>query len=152
MSVSAGLLEADVTERVVARLSLPKVRTAITAAVNALGTREEEEQRIAELKGRFERLGREYADGSIEVETMRAGTARVRANIASIGSRMAEREVLADLPEITRGSVLRWWEQSGPRQRRDVVSIFLDHVTVRPSEGWRRGPVDDRLDYAWKKH
>ncbi|MDI9914337.1 recombinase family protein [Rhodococcus sp. IEGM 1379] len=152
VSVQAELLDADVTERVLARLSSPKLRAALTKSINQLGSRDEAEARIEDLQARYTALGEDFADGLIERETMRAGTDKVRANIAAIELKMKQQEVLDDLPEPTPSAIVEWWEQAGPRQRHDVVSILLDHVTVKPTD--RRGPGgldDERIEYVWKK-
>ncbi|MDF2894687.1 MAG: 44, gp44 [Rhodococcus erythropolis] len=113
VSVQAELLEADVIERVLARLSSPKYRKALTKSINELGSREEGETRVAELNARFTALGEDFADGLIDRETMRAGTDRVRANIAATELKMAQREVLIDLPEPSAEDIVKWWEEAG---------------------------------------
>ncbi|WP_411742549.1 recombinase family protein [Rhodococcus sp. IEGM 1318] len=64
VSVQAELLEADVIERVLARLSSPKYRKALTKSINELGSLEEGENRVAELNARFTALGRTSPTGS----------------------------------------------------------------------------------------
>ncbi|MFE4501715.1 recombinase family protein [Rhodococcus sp. NPDC056743] len=152
VSVQAELLDADVTERVLARLSSPKLRAALTKSINELGSRDAAEARIEDLQSRYTALGEDFADGLIERETMRAGTDKVRANIAATELKMKQQEVLAYLPEPDPSAIVEWREQAGLRQYRDVVSILLDHVTVKPTD--RRGPGgldDERIVYVWKK-
>ncbi|KJF21992.1 hypothetical protein C7T36_18585 [Rhodococcus sp. AD45-ID] len=152
VSVQAELLDADVTERVLARLSSPKFRAALTKSINELGSRDAVVARIEDLRSRYTALGEDFADGLIERETLRAGTDKVRTNIAATELKMKQQEVLAELPEPDPSAIVEWWEQAGPRQHRDVVSILLDHVTVKPTD--RRGPGgldDERIVYVWKK-
>ena len=151
VSVQAELLEADVIERVLARLSSPKYRKALTKSINELGSREEGETRVVELNARFTALGEDFADGLIDRETMRAGTVRVRANIAATELKMAQREVLIDLPEPSADDIVKWWEEADKRRRRDVVSIVVDHLTVKPTDRRGRDGLDPhRVDYVWK--
>lgn len=151
VSVQAELLEADAIERVLARLSSPKYRKALTKSINELGSREEGETRVAELNARFTALGEDFADGLIDRETMRAGTDRVRANIAATELKMAQREVLIDLPEPSAEDIVKWWEEADKRRRRDVVSIVVDHLTVKPTDRRGRDGLDPhRVDYVWK--
>ncbi len=120
-------------------------------ASNELGSREEGETRVAELNARFTALGEDFADGLIDRETMRAGTGRVRANIAATELKMAQREVLIDLPEPLAEDIVKWWEEADKRRRRDFVSIVVDHLTVKPTDRRGHDGLDPhRVDYVWK--
>ncbi|MGW6376211.1 recombinase family protein [Rhodococcus sp. NPDC055112] len=151
ISVKAEDLEADTIERVLARLSDAKFRRKLTKEINALATGEDAAKQLADLEARFTTLGEDFADGLIERETMRAGTERIRAKKATIELQVQRREVLDDLPEPTVAQVVQWWEEASKRRQRDVVSVLLDHVTVKPTSRRGHAGIDpDRLQHTWK--
>jgi len=55
---------------------------------------------------------------------------------------MAQREVLIDLPESSADDIAKWWEEADKRRRRDVVSIIVDHLTVKPADQRGRDGLD----------
>ncbi|MFD6516525.1 hypothetical protein [Rhodococcus sp. NPDC060176] len=82
---------------------------------------------------------------------MRASTEHVQANIAATELKMAQREVLIDLPEPSAEDIVKRCEEADKRRRRDVVSIIVDHLTGNPTTDRRgRDGLDPhRVDYVW---
>ncbi|MGV9745459.1 hypothetical protein ACWDTG_11140 [Rhodococcus zopfii] len=61
------------------------------------------------------------------------------------------RETLDDLPEPDAEQIVKWWENASDARRRDVISVLLDHVTVKSTR--RRGPAGldpERLQRVWR--
>lgn len=151
ISVKAEDLEADIVEHVLARLSDKKFRRALAKSVNALASTEEGEQQLAALEKKLSTLGEDYAEDLIDRETLRSGTEKIRAKQETTRLQMARRAVLEDLPEPTVKDVVQWWEEASKRRQKDVVSVLLDHVTVKPTERRGHPGIDpDRLDRVWK--
>lgn len=151
VSVKAEDLEADATEGVLARLSDAGYRKALADAVNALSTPQAAEEELANLRGRLDALGEDYADGMIDREQMRAGTARLRERIAKQKLLIERQTTLSDIPVPSVEKIIGWWEAASVPRRRDVVAVILDHVTVKPSTGRiKNGIHPDRLHYEWK--
>lgn len=151
LSCNADDLEADVTEGVLARLTDAGYRKALQAAVNGLSTTQAAEEELADLRQRLDHLGEDYADGLIEREQMRAGTAKLRERIAKTKAVIERQTTLSDIPEPTVEKIIAWWEEASVQRRRDVTAVILDHVTVKPSAArTRTGIHPDRLHYEWK--
>ncbi|MGV9742887.1 recombinase family protein [Nocardia farcinica] len=148
VTISAALLEADVVERVLARLTDRTYRRKLSRALAKARTTEHGEV-LDDLRRRLAQLGEDFADGRIERETLLAGTERLRANIATAQAQRARVEAFADLPDPSIDEVLAWWEQAGPARQREIVAVLLDRVVVRGSEG-RSVLGADRLDYHWR--
>ncbi|WP_282775846.1 zinc ribbon domain-containing protein [Nocardia sp. CC201C] len=149
VSITAALLEADITERVLARLTDPGYRRKLGRAMAAAGTIEDQQRVIADLRARLAVLGEDFADRKIERETMLAGTERARANIAAAEHSIAAMTTLADVPGPTVEDVLAWWEDTSATQRHEIVAVLLDRVVVRSSEG-RQVIGADRLEPHWR--
>jgi hypothetical protein len=151
VSVLAGPLEADVTERVMARLSDAVFRRRLTDAINELGQPESMESEVAALEHRLAALGEDYAEGLIERSALHAGTAKARSRIEFLRLQAARRELLQDIPEPDVDAIIGWWEEASKARRRDVVAVLLDHVTVLPATRRGSAGVDpDRLKWEWQ--
>ncbi|WP_176459335.1 MULTISPECIES: recombinase family protein [unclassified Rhodococcus (in: high G+C Gram-positive bacteria)] len=151
VSIKGGDLDAEITEGVLARLTDAGYRRALQGAVNALSVPQAAEEQLAELRGRLDALGEDYADGVIDRTQMQKGTARLRERIAKAKGLVERATTLSDIPEPTVEKILAWWEDASIQRRRDVVGVLLDHVTVKPSTGRiANGIHPDRLHYEWK--
>ncbi|RDI32472.1 recombinase-like zinc beta ribbon protein [Rhodococcus sp. AG1013] len=151
ISIKADDLEADVVERVLARMSDASFRRDLAKSLNELQSSTDAERELAEIDRRFEILGEDFADGVIDRATMRAGTERVRARKATLELHIGRREVLDDLPEPDVEQIVQWWEETSKARRRDVVTVLLDHVTVKRTTRRGHAGIDpDRLHYEWK--
>lgn len=150
VSINVQLLDADVTERVLARLTTAQYRRQLGRAMARAGSVEDQRAVLDDLRARLAHLGEDYADRRIERETVHAGTERARANIAQAEIAIRRTAALADLPGPAVEDVLAWWEAAGREQRHDIVAVLLDHVVVRTSEG-RTVIGADRLEYHWRK-
>ncbi|GGG03831.1 hypothetical protein GCM10007304_17440 [Rhodococcoides trifolii] len=151
IGIKAADLEAEVVERVLARLSDAVMRRELTKAMNELHAPNAAEKELGELESRLVALGEDYADGIIERATLKASTERIRQRIENVKLQAARREVLTDIPEPSAEQVVQWWEQASKRRQRDVVAALLDHVTVMPSQKRPlRGLNPDRLRWEWK--
>lgn len=148
-TISAGLVEADVTERVLARLTSAQYRRQLGKAMARAGSVEDQRAVLADLEDRLAQLGRDYADRVIDRATMLAGTERARANITAAEVAIVRRAALADMPP-TVEDVLAWWEAADVEQQHQIVAAVLDHVVVGSSEG-RQLRGADRLQYHWRK-
>jgi hypothetical protein len=151
ISIKAGDLEADVVERVLARMADAGFRRDLAKSLNELQSTTDTERELADVERRFEILGEDFADGVIDRATMRAGTERIRARKATLELHIKRRDVLDDLPEPDIEQIVQWWEETSKSRRRDVVSVLLDHVTVNRSTRRGHAGIDpDRLHYHWK--
>ncbi|MBF6298199.1 recombinase zinc beta ribbon domain-containing protein [Nocardia amamiensis] len=148
VTISAPLLEADITERVLARLTDPKYRRKLGKAMAATGTVADAEAVLADLRERYAVLGRDYADRLIQRDTMLAGTERARANIAAAERKILQLQALDDMPGPSVDEVLAWWEAALADRQHRIVAALLNHVVVRSSEG-RSVIGADRLELHW---
>ncbi|WP_139813184.1 recombinase family protein [Prescottella equi] len=151
ISIKAGDLEADVIERVLARMSDAGFRRDLAKALNELQSTTDTERELADVERRLAILGEDFADGAIDRATMHAGTERIRARKAALELHIQRRDVLDDLPEPDVEQIVQWWEETSKTRRRDIVSVLLDHVTVNRSTRRGHAGIDpDRLHYEWK--
>ncbi|MFI7527465.1 recombinase family protein [Nocardia salmonicida] len=148
VSILARLLDADTTERVLARLTDPAYRRKLAKAVAKALKGADPDAVVDEVRERLAVLGTDYADGKIERETMHAGTERARDRLARAERMAGVGELVDELDSPTVDDILNWWENTTDERRRDVVALLLDHVTVRTSEG-QTVMGADRLDYTW---
>ncbi|MGY4103398.1 recombinase zinc beta ribbon domain-containing protein [Nocardia sp. R16R-3T] len=148
MTIRADLIEADITERVLARLTDPKYRRQLARAMAKAGTADDQRAVLADLEDRLAQLGTDYADRAIDRATMLAGTERARANIAAAETAIRRTTALADIP-LSVDDVIGWWELAGPEQQHQIVACLLDHVVVKSSEG-RQLRGADRLAPVWR--
>ncbi|MRH85983.1 hypothetical protein GFY24_00635 [Nocardia sp. SYP-A9097] len=149
VSITAALLEDDITERVLARLTDAKYRRQLSRALLAAGTIEQQQQTIEDLRERLAVLGRDFADRLIERETMLEGTDRARRNIAAAERLIQSMTTVGDVLAPTVDDVLAWWEEALPVRRHEIVAYLLDHVVVRSSQG-RQIRGADRVDPHWR--
>lgn len=147
-AIRVELIEADVTERVLARLTDPSYRRKLARAIAKVTRGADPDQAAAEVRERLAVLGTDYADGRIERETMLAGTERARARLAVAERAGSLTEMLDELDALPVEDILSWWEAAGVERQREVIGLLLDHVDVRSSEG-RTVVGADRLDYVW---
>lgn len=148
VSILARLIEADATERVLARLTDPAYRRKLAKAAAKVLKGADPGSIVDEVRERLAVLGTDYADGKIERETMHAGTERARDRLASVERLAGIAELVDELDAPTVDDILAWWENTTDERRRDVVALLLDHVSVRTSEGQTIMGAD-RLDYHW---
>lgn len=148
ITINAGLIEADVTERVLARLTDEQYRQALGRAMDQAGTADDQRTVISDLRTRLATLGTDYGARLIERATLLAGTESVRAGIAAAERMIRAADALADIPGPTVDDVLAWWEEAPAARQHDIVAVLLDHVTVRSSEG-RTVLGADRLEFVW---
>lgn len=148
MTIRADLIEADITERVLARLTDPKYRRQLARAMSKAGTADDQRAVLAELQDRLAQLGIDYADRAIDRATMLAGTERARTNIAAAETAIRRTTALADIP-LSVDEVIDWWQLAGPEQQHQIVACLLDHVVVKSSEG-RQLRGADRLALVWR--
>lgn len=143
------MLEDDITERVLARLTDAKYRRQLGRALAAAGTVEDQQRIVAEVGERLVQLGTDFADGQIERATLLAGTGRARANIAAAERMITALSAVGDLPGPSVDDVLAWWEDASIERRHTIVALLLDHMVVRSSEG-RQVRGADRLEPHWR--
>lgn len=126
------------------------------AAVRDLPDHDGGEKILAELEVKLTRLGVDFADGIIDQTTLRAATETIRARQSEVREQVSRRTIIADFLDPSIIHVVQWWEKASKRRQRDVISVLLDHVTVKPAvRSGRRRPGDplinpDRLTRVWK--
>lgn len=152
--IAAPDLEANVAERVLARLASPAVRQRLAAAASQ--TTESGElltDQIAELEKRLTELSEDRVEGLITREQMLAGTARVKERLDELRSAVARAAQVQSLPEaITPESLADWWENDATIERkRDLIMTLLEHIEIHPAtrKGMRTFD-EDRVVYLWK--
>lgn len=152
ITIVASFLEDDVTERVLARMADAPVRRDLSRAIAAMDSVTADKE-LAALDSRLTDLGTDYARGLITRETLHSATAEIKARAEDVKRKRQDSDVLVDLPDISIEAVVAWWEDASKRRRRDVVAVFLDHVTVKPLPRERRGFAGldpNRLEYFWR--
>lgn len=152
ITIFADLVEADVTERVLARLTDTPFRLALAKSISTI-TDHDVEKELAALATRLEDLGTDYARGLITRSTLHSATAEVEQRTADIKRRKQASDVVVDLPDPTEADVATWWEEASTRRRRDVAAALIDHLTVNPLPKERRGYAGldtNRLEYFWR--
>ncbi|MFE2994984.1 recombinase family protein [Nocardia sp. NPDC059246] len=149
VAIKAALIEADITERVLARLTDATYRRQLGRALAAAGTVEDQQRVVAEVGQRLEQLGQDYAEGLIDRATLLAGTDRARATTAAAERLITALSTAGDLPGPSVDDVLAWWEDASIERRHAIVALLLDHVVVRSSEG-RQVRGADRLAPVWR--
>jgi site-specific DNA recombinase len=112
-------------------------------------------------KERLAEVGREYADGAIPVETMRAAVERLEARIGATSRRLARSTTVvvptcgADAIREAFGLRRADGAEQGPARsmawRRQFVARVIDYIEVKPATV-RGGPFDgDRIEVHWAK-
>ncbi len=148
VAIQVSLIEADTTERVLARLTDPAYRRKLARAADKLLKGGDPQAVVDDVRGRLAALGTDYAEGKIERETMHAGTERARERLARVERMVGIAELVGELDAPTVDDILGWWESTTDERRRDVVALLLDYVVVRSSDGRTRVGAD-RLHYHW---
>jgi hypothetical protein len=118
-------------------------------------------RQIEDDKKRLAEVGREYADGAIPIETMRAAVERLEARIGATSRRLA-RSTMVVVPTGGADAIREAFglprqdgaEQAPPRSmawRRSFVTRVIELVEVTPAKV-RGGPFDgDRVEIHWTK-
>ena len=138
MSREASFCDWRVSERVIARLSRDDARDLLIDDRRPDMGRLRAEADI--LRMRLTQLAEAFADGTLSAAQLRAGTERLRGNLADVEAQMAHVDrapLLADL--VTADDVRQAWEAIGLDRQRAVISLLYE-VTLLP-HGRGRAPV-----------
>jgi len=138
MSREASFCDWRVSERVIARLSRDDARDLLIDDRRPDMGRLRAEADI--LRMRLTQLAEAFADGTLSAAQLRAGTERLRGNLADVEAQMAHVDrapLLADL--VTAEDVRKAWDGAGLDRQRAVVSLLYT-VTLLP-RGRGRAPL-----------
>jgi site-specific DNA recombinase len=145
ISIAAGSVDALVAEEIAQRYANYQPEPTDDNEAALVAQIEADKERLAEV-------GREYADGAIPIETMRAAVERLEARIGATSRRLARSTMViptggadaireALVPTSTRS--MAW--------RRQFVGRVIERIEVRPAT-IRGGPFDgDRVEIRWTK-
>jgi DNA invertase Pin-like site-specific DNA recombinase len=149
--VNAEQLDQEVAGRVLARYASPAVRQRLVAVATAMSDTTIMEQ-INELEDRLAQLGREYADGQIQLPTLKAAEARTHERLKELRGTLAQGARMAELPAgLGPKELAQWWVDADLSKRRALVRTVLEHIDVGPVTRPGVNELDlDRLNWVWK--
>jgi hypothetical protein len=147
--ISGPAVEDMVTGAVLARLAKPAVIERLKRAAGPVTDQVTVDAALADLDKRLTEAGEQYARRELSMTTLKAIEKGIQSEKQGVleRARQAERLMLLPAPEF----LADWWVAATVAQRREMVSLMLDHVVVKPAP--RRGniPLDpDRLEFVWK--
>ncbi|OJF15376.1 recombinase family protein [Couchioplanes caeruleus] len=148
--IAAPALEELVASRALARLASPPVLERLKRAIGAVGSEGFSiDQALSDLDDRLREAGEQYARRELSMTTLRAIEKQTKADRKALLERAKQADRLLRLPEPE--ALAEWWVDASIEDRRELVSLVLDHVKVKPAP--RRGNValdSDRLEFVWK--
>ncbi|MEV4704527.1 zinc ribbon domain-containing protein [Actinoplanes sp. NPDC049316] len=148
--IAAPALEEIVAARALARLASPQVLDRLRRAVGAFGTDGFSiEQDLKDLDDRLREAGEQYARRELSMTTLQAIEKQGKIERKQLLERAKQADRLLSMPAPE--ALADWWVDASVDQQRELLSLVLDHVKVKPAA--RRGnvPLDtDRLEFVWK--
>lgn len=149
VKVSQPMVDADIEELVMLRLSSPELMAPVYSRARR-ETTAKAERKAGELQDRLAELGREYAAGTVDIATVKTATADVRARLAELKKAAGRDDVLGSLPEPRLSTVAAWWTAADIDTRRAATKVFVDRIDVAPAKQGRRTSAMDRLTIHWR--
>lgn len=149
ISISRRLADAEVTERVLIRLTLDESLEALSDARTLSG--EHYQQQIVDAEARIAHLAVTFGDGAELREAFDAGVSAARTRIDESRSRLAFLAATEALPALTEEAVIEWWaDDTSVETRRSVIGVVVDHIDVRAKADAEPGAgVGDRMRMRW---
>lgn len=145
ISIAAGSVDALVTEEIAQRYANYRPEPTDDNEAALVAQIEADKERLAEV-------GREYADGAIPIETMRAAVERLEARIGATSRRLARSAVV--IPTGGADAIREALAPTSTRSmawRRQFVGRVIERIEVKPA-AVRGGPFDgDRMVIEWVK-
>lgn len=146
ITIKADLLDAEVTERVLVRITDTKWRKGLQRALAHPSGYYAEQVELA--RQRLVQLAETFGGGGdVDREALEAGRAAAHKAIAEAQRAQQIVDAAGLLPEPSAGQVVSWWTKAPVSTRREVVALVLDHVTVAPKRG--RKTTEERLTFTW---
>lgn len=145
ITITANLLDTEVVERVLARLTDDEWRAALHHGLAHTAAEYREHAQAA--RWRMKELAEVFGAGEAERNALEAGVQAARAAELDAETLAQRAEVAALLPKPTAGAVVAWWMGLPVGTQREVVSLVLNHVAVAPKRG--RKDTADRLTFTW---
>lgn len=136
-------LDADATERVLARLTDLGFRGRLEKAVSQ--PPDVYQQQINDAESRIVVLSEEFGGAGGNPEAFKAGVEAARDVIATARRNLDAVDTLGALPGPSVDDMLEWWEASTVEEKRAAIRLFLDHVLVKP-----RVAGEERYIYEWR--
>lgn len=143
--IDQKMVDTEVEQVVLEQLINPDTRKALVDGYT-VGKSRKRRATEEELDERAAEVGRQYAAGAIDVETLKAATAAIREDRANL-EKLAQVE---SLPSPSVRAVAEWWSGLSPDRRHAAVRLVIDHITVAPTGPGRRRTVMPRLDIHWR--
>ncbi|MFI5493551.1 hypothetical protein [Actinoplanes sp. NPDC051859] len=144
--IGADALEEIVAARALARLASPSVMERLRRAVGAVDTIDLE---LKDLDDRLREAGEQYAQRELSMTTLKAIESQGKRERKQLVERQKQAERFQKLPAPE--ALADWWVDASVDEQRELLSLVLDHVMVKPAP--RRGnvPLDpERLEFVWK--
>jgi hypothetical protein len=146
--IAAEGVEADVAERVLARLASQSVRNRLALVAQP----PDHDDQLQVIERRLEEAGTDFADGKLGRREFNAASKRLREKQRELRAAAKQAEQVATLPDVGSPKALaEWWNSAGVERRHSLVGTLLDHVTVGPVT--RRGFTGydpDRVAFVWR--
>lgn len=151
--IAAEPLEEEVAVRALARLASPNIRARLERAIGTAAVEGEEavKKALADLDERLREAGDEYGRHDISMVTLKAIESRIKRERKALLEQLAQAERLKDAPSATPEALATWWVDAPVDQRRELLSLVLEKVIVKPATRRGRSRLDpDRLEFVWK--
>jgi hypothetical protein len=145
LRISAGQLEALVGATVMARLQTPIIMERLRRAAERYGSPDQILGAIDDVDARLRGAGGQYARRELSQPTLEGIEAAARTEKADLRERLKQAERLQLMPDSD--ALAEWWVDARVDDQRELVSLVLDHIVVKPA--LRRGNIPlstERLD------
>lgn len=151
--INAELIEADVAERVLARLMRVGSRDAVDARLKHVvdaGERADRDIEVAEL--RMKQLGEDFAEGKIDAPVMHAGNAALRKKIRDLQATKRIGRQAAQIDPSSAQNLAVWWGKASLDQQRALIQVLASKVEVFPAQVRGSRTYDpSRVRITWAK-
>jgi hypothetical protein len=149
--ISAPAVEDLVAARALARLLSPPVldrlRRAAGIGPGAEGTDVAAAER--DLDARLTEAGKMYAKRELSAATLKSIERETKREREALRERARQTDRLLNLPDPE--VLAEWWVDAPIDEKRELISLVLDHVVVKPAPRKGNIPLDpDRLEFVWK--
>ena len=151
-SVRRAAVEADTEARIVARLSDPRWRDALSAAVSR---RDELVSDVADADSRIAVLAETFGAGKSEPAAFEVGVAEARKLRDAAAAELDRVDALDAV--LSFDDVVDWWAELGVQRRKRIAAALLKEVRVRPKSERTITyeslpfPTLERLEYHWRE-
>lgn len=148
IAISRRLADAEVTERVLIRLTGDDMLGAISDARAA--TSGHYEQQITDANARITHMAEVFGSGSNQQDAFDTGVKAAQRVIDQAETQLALLDATRSVPRLTERAIVEWWAEAPLSRQRDVIRVVVDRIDVRPkAEAEPRAGVGDRMHFHW---